>query len=53
MEPGDLIFYDEGGVIGHVTMYIGGGEMVQAPETGEDVQVTGIWSQGLVGAGRP
>jgi cell wall-associated NlpC family hydrolase len=53
MEPGDLIFYDEGGVIGHVTMYIGGGQMVQAPETGEDVQVTGIWSQGLVGAGRP
>jgi cell wall-associated NlpC family hydrolase len=53
MEPGDLIFYDEGGGIGHVTMYIGGGQMVQAPETGEDVEVTGIWSQGLVGAGRP
>jgi cell wall-associated NlpC family hydrolase len=53
IEPGDLLFYDEGGVIGHVTMYIGGGEMVQAPETGEDVMVTGIWSQGLVGAGRP
>jgi cell wall-associated NlpC family hydrolase len=53
MEPGDLIFYDEGGVIGHVTMYIGNGEMVQAPETGENVQVTGIWSNGLVGAGRP
>ena len=53
MEPGDLIFYDEGGVIGHVTMYIGGGQMVQAPETGESVQVTPIWSNGLVGAGRP
>jgi cell wall-associated NlpC family hydrolase len=53
MQPGDLIFYDEGGVIGHVTMYIGGGRMVQAPETGEDVQVTAIWSNGLVGAGRP
>jgi cell wall-associated NlpC family hydrolase len=53
MEPGDLIFYDEGGTIGHVTMYIGGGQMVQAPETGENVQVTPIWSNGLVGAGRP
>jgi len=53
IEPGDLLFYNEGGVIGHVTMYIGGGQMVQAPETGEDVMVTGIWSQGLVGAGRP
>ena len=53
LEPGDLLFYDEGGTIGHVTMFIGGGQMVQAPETGEDVQVTGIWSTGLVGAGRP
>jgi cell wall-associated NlpC family hydrolase len=53
LEPGDLLFYDEGGVIGHVTMYIGGGQMVQAPETGEDVQITTIWSDGLVGAGRP
>jgi cell wall-associated NlpC family hydrolase len=53
IEPGDLLFYDEGGVIGHVTMYIGGGEMIQAPETGEDVQITTIWSNGLVGAGRP
>jgi len=53
LQPGDLLFYDEGGTIGHVTMYIGGGQMVQAPETGENVQVTGIWSNGLVGAGRP
>ncbi|HEY7948398.1 MAG TPA: C40 family peptidase [Acidimicrobiales bacterium] len=53
LQPGDLLFYDEGGSIGHVTMYIGGGQMVQAPETGENVQVTGIWSNGLVGAGRP
>jgi cell wall-associated NlpC family hydrolase len=53
IEPGDLLFYDEGGTIGHVTMYIGGDQMVQAPETGEDVEVTGIWSRGLVGAGRP
>jgi len=53
LQPGDLLFYDEGGTIGHVTMYVGPGEMVQAPETGEDVQVTGIWSNGLVGAGRP
>jgi peptidoglycan DL-endopeptidase CwlO len=53
LQPGDLLFYDEGGTIGHVTMYIGPGQMVQAPETGEDVQVTSIWSNGLVGAGRP
>ena len=53
LEPGDLLFYDEGGTIGHVTMYVGGGSMVQAMETGTLVQITGVWTTGLVGAGRP
>jgi cell wall-associated NlpC family hydrolase len=54
LEPGDLLFYDEGtGTIGHVTMYVGPGEMIQAEETGTRIQITGIWSSGLVGAGRP
>jgi len=53
LQPGDLLFYDEGGTIGHVTMYVGPGEMIQAEETGTRVQITGIWSTGLVGAGRP
>jgi peptidoglycan DL-endopeptidase CwlO len=53
LQPGDLLFYDEGGVIGHVTMYVGPGEMIQAMDTGTLVQITGLWSAGLVGAGRP
>jgi len=53
LQPGDLLFYREGGTIGHVTMYVGPGEMVQAMETGTNIQVTGIWTSGLVGAGRP
>ena len=53
LQPGDLLFYDEGGTIGHVTMYVGPGEMVQAEETGTNIQITGIWTSGLVGAGRP
>jgi cell wall-associated NlpC family hydrolase len=53
LQPGDLLFYDEGGTIGHVTMYVGPGEMIQAESTGTRVQITGIWSSGLVGAGRP
>ncbi len=53
LQPGDLLFYDEGGTIGHVTMYVGPGEMVQAMETGTNIQITGIWTSGLVGAGRP
>jgi len=53
LQPGDLLFYSEGGIIGHVTMYVGPGEMVQAMETGTNIQITGIWTSGLVGAGRP
>ena len=36
LQPGDLLFYDNGGGIGHVTLYIGGGQVVHAssPETG-------------------
>lgn len=53
LQPGDLLFYQEGDTIGHVTMYVGPGEMVQAMETGTNIQITGIWTTGLVGAGRP
>jgi peptidoglycan DL-endopeptidase CwlO len=53
LQPGDLLFYDEGGIIGHVTMYVGPGQMIQAMETGTRIQITGIWTSGLVGAGRP
>jgi peptidoglycan DL-endopeptidase CwlO len=37
LQPGDLMFYYQ--PIGHVTMYIGDGMMVSAPQTGEDVKV--------------
>jgi cell wall-associated NlpC family hydrolase len=53
LQPGDLLFYREGGTIGHVTMYVGPGEMVQAMETGTNIEITGIWTSGLIGAGRP
>lgn len=37
LRPGDLMFYYQ--PIGHVTIYIGHGMMVSAPQTGEDVKV--------------
>jgi cell wall-associated NlpC family hydrolase len=37
LEPGDLLFYYS--PIGHVTIYVGNGLMVSAPESGEDVAV--------------
>src|SRR5208283_3048517 len=44
-QPGDLLFFEPGengagpGQPGHVAIYIGGGEMIAAPQTGQDVQV--------------
>ncbi len=52
LQPGDLIFYASGGYIYHVTMYVGGGQMVQAEDTGTTIQITPVWG-GAYGAGRP
>jgi cell wall-associated NlpC family hydrolase len=52
LQPGDLVFWGSGG-ISHVGVYVGGGNVVHAPETGETVRVDPIWNSGLVGAGRP
>ncbi|HVC69486.1 MAG TPA: NlpC/P60 family protein, partial [Acidimicrobiales bacterium] len=54
IEPGDLIFWDDGtSSIQHVAIYIGNGNVVTAPETGERIRIQPIWNNGLVGAGRP
>ena len=50
-EPGDLLFF--GSPIHHVGMYIGGGEMVEAPYTGGFVQVSSAMRSDYAGAGRP
>lgn len=42
LQPGDLLFYDTGapgGSPSHVTMYVGGGQMVNAPRTGQSIRV--------------
>ncbi|HJR44830.1 MAG TPA: NlpC/P60 family protein [Actinomycetota bacterium] len=50
-EPGDLLFF--GNPIHHVGMYIGNGQMVEAPYTGSHVRVTSTSRSDYVGAGRP
>ena len=52
LQPGDLLFWGFGG-ISHVGMYVGGGDIINAPSTGEVVRIEPIWNGGLVGAGRP
>jgi cell wall-associated NlpC family hydrolase len=53
LEPGDLLFYGPGGS-DHVAMYIGNGEMIQAPHTGAYVEIVPAdFSSWFAGAGRP
>ena len=50
-QPGDLIFYYS--PISHVGIYLGGGMLVHAPNTGKTVKVGAVnWGK-VVGVGRP
>jgi peptidoglycan DL-endopeptidase CwlO len=51
LEPGDLVFY--GRPIHHVGVYIGGGRMIHAPESGSTVEVSPALRGDYVGAARP
>jgi cell wall-associated NlpC family hydrolase len=57
IRPGDLLFSagSDGTPAnpGHVVMYLGGGQVIQAPRTGEDVQIDPIDLATVVVATRP
>lgn len=57
LQPGDLVFFSTGGGgISHVGIYVGGGQMIHAPQTGDVVKVSNInssyWQNAYVGAKR-
>jgi peptidoglycan DL-endopeptidase CwlO len=51
LQPGDLVFFDG---LAHVGIYVGGGQVVHAPRTGDVVKISPIsdWGNGYVGARR-
>ena len=52
LQAGDLVFFDG---LGHVGIYIGGGQFVHAPHTGDVVKISamdGWYSSSFVGARR-
>ncbi|MFD9319059.1 NlpC/P60 family protein [Streptomyces sp. NPDC060053] len=51
LRPGDLVIYFPEAT--HVAMYLGEGKVVQAPRTGEQVKITEIAAQPVLGAVRP
>jgi peptidoglycan DL-endopeptidase CwlO len=53
VEPGDILVFLDGA---HVGLYVGGGKLIDAPQTGEDVQLvsfSGWYQTNLVGIVRP
>ncbi|WP_157157425.1 NlpC/P60 family protein [Diaminobutyricimonas sp. LJ205] len=42
MQPGDLLFYSGSQGFYHVTMYIGGGQMIEAPRRGVPVRIANV-----------
>ncbi|MDQ1396733.1 MAG: peptidoglycan DL-endopeptidase CwlO, partial [Acidimicrobiaceae bacterium] len=49
IQPGDLIFYYSD--LHHVGIYVGNGQMIEAPHTGTNVRYASIYRPELVGAG--
>jgi len=60
LQPGDLLFYEHtyasADTVTHVGIYIGDGQMINAPTTGDVVRVMpafdGYWADHFAGAGR-
>lgn len=51
IQPGDLVFF--GRPITHMGIYVGGGNMIAAPHTGDVVKVSSAFYGNYIGAARP
>jgi len=51
LQPGDLVFF--GSPIHHVGLYVGGGQMIDAPYTGANVRYDSVFTGSYSGACRP
>jgi cell wall-associated NlpC family hydrolase len=51
LQPGDLVFFYS--PISHVGMYLGGGQMIHAPNSGSTVNITSVNFSNAVGFARP
>lgn len=51
LQPGDLVFFKID--LGHMGMYLGGGLVIHAPQTGDVVKISPLSNFNVVGAARP
>jgi len=52
LKPGDLLFYGSESYVHHVSIYAGGGRMVEAPDSAHSVRIVPVRHGELVGARR-
>ena len=51
LQPGDIVVF--GSDLHHNGLYVGGGQMIHAPQTGDVVRYASIYRRDLYGASRP
>src|SRR3954447_9421624 len=57
LQPGDLVFWAtdpaDPNTIHHVALYLGGNQVIQAPQSGDVIKISTMWWTGYAGAVRP
>jgi len=52
LQPGDMVFFGNSDGIYHVGLYIGGGQMINAPKPGDVVKQAAVWPYDYAGGAR-
>ncbi|MEU6972120.1 NlpC/P60 family protein [Kitasatospora aureofaciens] len=52
LKPGDMVFFANADGIYHVGLYIGGGQMINAPKPGDVVKAAAVWTYDYAGGAR-
>jgi cell wall-associated NlpC family hydrolase len=55
LQPGDLVYFSDGGSVSHVGMFVGDGKYIHAPKPGDVVKISSLndsWAKSHYSGGR-